>query len=117
MLLAFCSTELSHFFPFVEYYINFDYITEVLCINKDKPQTSCQGTCYLKDQIQETQQKSPNNQNKSVNEWTKTNLLFFEHHGFENKNTLLTNHSKQNIAYLFSIQENSETPPIPPPRA
>ncbi|MGB0199173.1 MAG: hypothetical protein ACPF80_03965 [Flavobacteriaceae bacterium] len=116
MLLAFCGTELSHFFPFVDYYINFDYITEVLCINKDKPQTSCQGTCYLKDQIQETQQKSPKNQNKSVNEWTKTNLLFFEYHTFENKNTLLTNHSKQNITYLFSIQENSETPPIPPPR-
>lgn len=27
---------------------NRDYIAKILCINKDEPETSCKGQCYLK---------------------------------------------------------------------
>ena len=116
MLLAFCGTELSHFFPFVEYYINFDYIAEVLCINKDKPQTNCQGACYLKDQIQQTQKNGPKQQNNPFTEWTKTNLLFFESFDTEIQDTFLFTHPKAKTAYSFSVLENAQRPPTPPPR-
>lgn len=33
------------------YEVNKDYVTEVLCINKDKPQLQCKGKCYLKKQL------------------------------------------------------------------
>ncbi len=37
--------------PFVEYAINYDYISEVLCINKDKPEMHCNGKCYVMKQL------------------------------------------------------------------
>jgi hypothetical protein len=42
------------------YHINQEYISSVLCINKDKPTSSCNGKCYLKKKMveQEKQQQS-----------------------------------------------------------
>jgi len=31
----------------VEYVVDYDYISQVLCINKDKPEMHCNGKCYL----------------------------------------------------------------------
>ncbi len=33
--------------PFVEYAINYDYFSKVLCINKEKPELGCNGQCQL----------------------------------------------------------------------
>lgn len=41
--------------PFVEYAINYDYISKVLCINKDKPALQCNGKCQLMLKIAEQQ--------------------------------------------------------------
>lgn len=45
--------------PYIEYIINQDYITEFLCINKDKPQLQCNGKCHLAKQIEKQQEKDP----------------------------------------------------------
>lgn len=37
--------------PVIEYYINYDYINEQLCENRDKPYLKCNGTCYLEKQL------------------------------------------------------------------
>ena len=37
--------------PVVEYVINYDYIVEQLCENRDKPELHCDGSCYLAKQI------------------------------------------------------------------
>lgn len=37
--------------PLVEYAVNYDYISEVLCINKSNPKLHCNGKCYLKKQL------------------------------------------------------------------
>ncbi|MCD8413071.1 hypothetical protein [Tenacibaculum finnmarkense] len=42
--------------PFVEYAINYDYISKVLCINKDKPELACNGKCQLMLKIEQQQQ-------------------------------------------------------------
>ena len=42
--------------PFVEYVINYDYISKVLCINKDKPVLSCNGKCQLMKKLEKLQQ-------------------------------------------------------------
>jgi hypothetical protein len=34
-------------FPVVEYVFDYEYISEVLCVNKDKPELHCNGKCYL----------------------------------------------------------------------
>ena len=39
--------------PFIEYFVNYDFIVQELCENKDKPILSCNGKCYLEDQVKE----------------------------------------------------------------
>lgn len=41
--------------PFVEYVINYDYISKVLCINKDKPELQCNGKCQLMEKLEKQQ--------------------------------------------------------------
>jgi len=33
--------------PVVDYMVNYDYIVNVLCENKDKPEMECNGKCHL----------------------------------------------------------------------
>lgn len=39
------------------YNVNKEYITRVLCQNRDKPQLHCNGKCYLAKKLKEQQQK------------------------------------------------------------
>lgn len=50
--------------PVIEYAINRDYIAEVLCINKAKPELACDGKCHLKSSLDEEFEKdNPANSN------------------------------------------------------
>ena len=41
--------------------MNYDYIVNVLCENKDKPELQCDGKCYLKQMLaQESEQNQQN---------------------------------------------------------
>lgn len=42
--------------PFVEYVINYDYISKVLCINKDKTEMNCKGKCYVMKKLKQQQE-------------------------------------------------------------
>ena len=44
-------------FPVVDYVINQNYISEFLCINKEKPELQCEGKCYLMQMLQEQEKK------------------------------------------------------------
>lgn len=37
--------------PVVEYLVAYDYIVQELCVNTDRPELECDGTCYLREQI------------------------------------------------------------------
>ena len=38
--------------PVLEYLINYNYIVNELCENRDKPVLTCNGKCYLADQVE-----------------------------------------------------------------
>lgn len=42
---------LKPIFPVIDYAVNYDYITEVLCINKAKPELHCNGKCHLMKEL------------------------------------------------------------------
>lgn len=48
--------------PVVEYLINYDYIVNTLCENKDKPILTCNGKCYLGDQVEKQLDRGPDQQ-------------------------------------------------------
>ena len=42
---------LKPFLPLVEYVVNYEYISKVLCVNKETPIMGCDGKCYLMSQL------------------------------------------------------------------
>ena len=42
---------------YAQFFINQDFISNNLCINRDKPEKMCHGKCYLKKSIQENQEQ------------------------------------------------------------
>ena len=49
-------------FPFMDYVVNYDYISTVLCINQDKPELECNGKCALMKSIEKSTQEEHNEQ-------------------------------------------------------
>ncbi len=47
--------------PLFEYVVNQDYIAEFLCINKEKPELSCNGKCYLMQKLNEQNEEKRQN--------------------------------------------------------
>lgn len=37
--------------PVVDYLVNYDYIVETLCENKDRPEMNCNGKCHLSKEL------------------------------------------------------------------
>ena len=48
--------------PVLDYLINYDYIVEALCENRDKPILTCNGKCYLGDQVERQLDLEPESQ-------------------------------------------------------
>ncbi len=42
------------------YYLNKEYITEFFCINKEKPELSCNGKCYLSSELKKQEKEKSN---------------------------------------------------------
>ncbi len=59
--------------PVAEYVINYDYIVNVLCENKDKPELKCDGKCYLSKQLAKESRQSE--ENPFGEKQTKTEVL------------------------------------------
>lgn len=67
--------------PLVDYVVNYDYISEVLCINKDKPELQCNGKCHLKTKLAKASDES-SSQDTDTQQSTKRLLQveFLENH-------------------------------------
>lgn len=64
-LLAF-TILLRPVFPVMSYVIDYDYIANVLCINKDKPELECNGKCHLmKELAKASESEKPATEKKS----------------------------------------------------
>ena len=48
--------------PVLEYLVNYNYIVNELCENRDKPVLTCNGKCYLDKQVQKQLQPDTNGQ-------------------------------------------------------
>lgn len=54
--------------PIIEYWTNYNYISKVICINKNKPELNCNGTCYLVKKIIQNNTDDPSSEaNKKLN--------------------------------------------------
>ncbi|WP_290844309.1 hypothetical protein [Flavobacterium sp.] len=55
-------------FPVLDYVVNYDYISKVLCENKAKPEMQCNGKCHLMQELaksSETEKPASQNDKKA----------------------------------------------------
>jgi len=64
-------------YPLVEYVVNYEYISEVLCENKEKPLIGCDGKCYLTKQLAKSSEDEKPISDKKITV-KQFELLFFE---------------------------------------
>ena len=64
----------SSFVIRADYFINKSYIARVLCINKAKPETHCNGKCYLAKQLK---QQENQDQQAPATKWEKFDMQPF----------------------------------------
>ena len=65
-------------FPLVDYAINYEYISKVLCENKAKPELQCNGKCYLMKELAkntENEKSLPTDKKGSTSE---KEVLYYE---------------------------------------
>ena len=63
----------------VEYVVNYDYIVNVLCENKDKPALNCDGKCYLAKLLaKESEQQKENPFGKKQSNSEIQNIVFYQ---------------------------------------
>lgn len=100
---------LKPLWPIVEYTINYKYIVEVLCENKDKPELSCNGKCYLAKQLVKDsadKEKNPFRDNKSKFELSIIDCLQIESNKLEYFNFVIHTFKRysESNSELFLLQ-------------
>ncbi|MCK0160966.1 hypothetical protein [Allomuricauda sp. F6463D] len=101
----------------MEYAFNFDYISTVLCVNKEKPKLNCNGQCYLAKMLAENEDNNPDKGIPIAQLDVMFTPLYFQeslHVVFAN---IQRNWEKTNIAFLkseysFTFTEHPFKPPI-----
>lgn len=65
-------------FPVIDYIVNYEYISKVLCVNKAKPKMKCNGKCHLmKELAKASENETPISSNKKIASH-ELEVLFFE---------------------------------------
>ncbi len=98
LMLAVSSREMVHFIVFK---LNQDYISQVFCINKDKPELKCDGKCYLKKTIDESKQEKKSKPTPPLPD-EKSIVLFYDFAGVPSE-TLHAAKSNNYFTYLAVI--------------
>lgn len=87
--------------PVLEYVVNYEYISKVLCENKDKPKMHCNGKCHLmKELAKNAENEKPISSDKKIASQEHEVLFFQELNTF--KIEYISSDIKQNYAKNYS---------------
>ena len=115
ILIVFCFAEIRPLLPYLDYFVNYEYISEVLCINKEKPMSTCNGKCYLSQQLKEAQQTEK--QDKKIPTVEQERIPMIVYNSELPKLLIIVSEAKKYFQfYQFLIKDLSISPPTPPPK-
>jgi hypothetical protein len=64
ILLIYSLTVFKGYMPYVNYQVNYKYISTVLCENKTKPVLKCHGKCHLQKELKKTAEEESGKNSK-----------------------------------------------------
>ncbi len=92
---------LKPIFPVLDYIVNYDYISKVLCVNKEKPTMHCNGKCHLmKELAKEAENEKPTSPSKKTSQQETETLFYMSMLTFDLPNENRVLFSKINTHYL-----------------
>jgi hypothetical protein len=115
VLIIFCFAEIRPLLPYLEYYANYEYISKVLCINKDKPMSTCNGKCYLSQQLKEAQETEKQDKKISTVEQERIPMIIYSAE-LPKFCDAISDSEKHFGFYQFQLKELFFSPPTPPPK-
>lgn len=83
----------------IDFKLHQDFIAKVLCINKDVPETTCKGKCYLSQQIKEIEDHQSQNAPNNKTEKLEISFYIVENYRFKFSNPL--DYSKLSNNFFF----------------
>ena len=87
--------------PVVDYIVNYEYISKVLCVNKAKPIMHCNGKCHLmKELAKAAETENPKSSDKKQNTPIQEVLFFKEIKSFSIVSFSFSTENKINSSYL-----------------
>lgn len=66
-LISFTGGLIRPVLPMVEYYLFKESIIELFCVNRDVPESDCEGICYLSDRLEENSKQAQGDQVLLIN--------------------------------------------------
>ena len=101
--------------PVVDYVVNYEYISKVLCENKDKPKLQCNGKCHLmKELAKAAETENPKSSDKKSFSPIQEVLFFKEIKTYNLVSSSCSKQTKNSSSYLnlYSfLNANSEFHP------
>lgn len=64
--------------PVFQYVFDYEYISEVLCINKEKPELHCNGKCHLMKELAKASEDEKPSSSSKKNHHSEIEVLFIE---------------------------------------
>ena len=98
--------------PVIDYVVNYEYISKVLCVNKAKPKLQCNGKCHLMQEMAKTSEKELPLTPTKKHVVTETEVLFYQElesfafDGVFNESTL---HITSNYFNFYQLLKSSGT--------
>lgn len=89
----------------IDFKINQDFIAEVLCIKKDKPKSTCNGKCYLSEQLKKAEDQEEKQAPTTKKE--KSQVLYCSKKSFTPLKHADTYLSKLNSSYKNEFNSSS----------
>ncbi len=79
IIIVILAIFLKPILPVVDYVVNYDYISKVLCENKAKPELKCNGKCHLmKELAKASEDEKPMSSDKKEVSKYEIEILFFQ---------------------------------------
>jgi hypothetical protein len=87
LLLLYLINPFRVYQPYLNYQVNYQYISTVLCENKEKPKLECNGKCHLTKELKKSAEEESKNKTNvprnfqledfTADELTKTTIPFY----------------------------------------
>lgn len=115
LLLLYATYALRSILPYLEYSINYDFISQELCINLDDDLSACNGKCYLNSQIKLFVGEQDSNQGVPLESRAEVKDVSHTFSSFRLSNQLLeterANYTVSNSRFRYNVILELTTPP------